>query len=68
MDIEGAEFELIANYPELLGRVQKLMIEIHSAPDSSKNNLLASLAKAGLQQVGQVVEHNGYQLASYQRA
>jgi len=68
VDIEGAEFELIANYPELLGRVQKLMIEIHSAPDASKNNLLASLARAGLQRVGQVVEHSGYELASYQRA
>jgi FkbM family methyltransferase len=67
VDIEGAEFELIANYPELLRRVQKLMIEIHSAPPSSKNGLLSRLEQAGLHRVGQVVEHSGYQLASYQR-
>ena len=67
VDIEGAEYELVANYPGLLERVQKMMIEIHSASDSNQKDLRAAIERAGLQRVGQVLEHSGYQLASYQR-
>ncbi len=67
VDIEGAEYDLVANYPELLQRVDKLMIEIHSAPEERQKEFNASLAEAGLQPVGQVVSHGGFQLARFQR-
>lgn len=68
VDIEGAEYEMVSNYPRLLKRVQKLMMEIHSAPKTRQDELHASLERAGLRPVGRPLDHSGYQLAMFQRA
>ena len=67
IDIEGAEYDLVAQYPELLKQVRRMMIEIHSAPESRQRELRNSLERAGLRQFGAAVEHSGYQLAMFQR-
>ena len=67
IDIEGAEYDFVAQYPELLKQVRRLMIEIHSAPESRQRELRASLERAGLRQFGRTVEHSGYQLAMFER-
>ena len=67
IDIEGAEYDFVAQYPELLKQVRRLMIEIHSAPDSRQSELRVSLERAGLRQFGRAVEHSGYQLAMFER-
>jgi FkbM family methyltransferase len=67
VDIEGAEYQLVATYPELFQRVQKMMIEIHSAPQARQRELRASLERAGLRPTGPRFYHNGYQLAMFQR-
>ena len=67
IDIEGAEYEFARNYQGLLGRVNRLMIEIHSAPESDQHELLEILKKAGLQMAGKPLEHAGFQLAMFHR-
>ena len=67
VDIEGAEFDFVEQYPELLNRVQALMIEIHQAPESKQKRLHLQLAEAGLRLQSAPIEHNGYSLARFQR-
>jgi FkbM family methyltransferase len=67
MDIEGAEYEFVANYPTLMRTVHKLMIEIHAASAVRRKNLHAALHEAGLRPQGEILEHSGYQLAMFQR-
>ena len=67
IDIEGAEYDLVAQYPELLKQVRRMMIEIHSAPESRQSELRNSLECAGLRQFGAAVEHSGHQLAMFER-
>ena len=68
VDIEGSEYELIVNYPDLLRRVQHLMIEIHTAPDERQNELMMSLGRLGLNLVAEPLKHSGYQLAMFERS
>lgn len=67
IDIEGAEYDLVANYPKVLAQVQKLMIEIHSTSEANRNKLDASLDQAGLRKIGRTVDHGEFQLAMFQR-
>lgn len=67
VDIEGAEYEFAANYPELLGRVKYLMIEIHAEEEKKRQQLNQCLKEAGLQLVGDPLDHGSYLLARYQR-
>ncbi|MDX1951875.1 MAG: FkbM family methyltransferase [Verrucomicrobiota bacterium] len=67
IDIEGAEYELVANYPKLFERVEKLIIEIHTAPDTQIKQMLSTFERAGLQPYGKALEHAGYQLAMFER-
>jgi FkbM family methyltransferase len=67
VDIEGAEYDFVENYPKLLQRVQKLMIEIHAAPESHRTRLQDSLYRAGLRLHGSIMDHGGYQLAAFER-
>jgi FkbM family methyltransferase len=67
MDIEGAEFDFVEHYPELLGRVQAVMMEIHQAAEGRQARLYEQLAAAGLKPKGAPIEHGGYSLAMFQR-
>ncbi|HWD91558.1 MAG TPA: FkbM family methyltransferase [Verrucomicrobiae bacterium] len=67
VDIEGAEYALVANYPEFLKRVGKVMIEIHSAPEPQQRALVESLQRAGLRPAANFVNHGHYQLAMFER-
>lgn len=67
VDIEGAEFEFVDQYPELVGRVQALMIEIHDASESKQQRLYAQLQSSGLRLKAPPIEHSGYRLAMFQR-
>lgn len=67
VDIEGAEYDFANTYAELLGRVHRLMIEIHSAPESHQQELLETISGAGLQLIGKPLEHSGFKLAMFQR-
>lgn len=68
VDIEGAEYDLVANYPALFQRVERLMMEIHTASPERPRELHASLAAAGLRPYGRTLDHAGFQLAMFQRA
>jgi FkbM family methyltransferase len=67
IDIEGAEYDFVANYPELLSRVQYLMIEVHSAQETHREQLFKALHAAGLYETDEPLIHSGYQLARFQR-
>lgn len=67
VDIEGAEYDLIANYPALFQRVERLMMEIHTASPERTRELNAALAAAGLRPFGRTLDHAGFQLAMFQR-
>lgn len=67
MDVEGAEYEVIANYPALLRRIRHLMIEIHSESKQKQEQLFEDLSNGGLDLVRPPLKHGGYQLAMFQR-
>jgi FkbM family methyltransferase len=67
VDIEGAEFDFVEQYPELLGRVQSVMMEIHEAPETAQRKLYSQLQVAGLRLKGPALQHSGYALAMFQR-
>ena len=67
IDIEGAEYEFARCYSSLLARVNRVMIEIHSAPATDREELLETFRKAGLKLVGKPLEHSGFELAMFQR-
>jgi FkbM family methyltransferase len=67
IDIEGAEYEFAQNYAGLLQKVNRLMIEIHSAPEAHQQELLEIFSKAGLHMVGKPLEHAGFKLAMFYR-
>ncbi len=68
IDIEGAEYELVKNYPSLLKRVNKVMVEIHAAAEGHEEELYACFRRAGLSPHGQSLDHSGYKLAMFERA
>jgi FkbM family methyltransferase len=67
IDIEGSEFDFVANYPQLLARVQAIMIEVHEAPQLKQERLYWALAAVGLKPKGDVIQHSGATLARFQR-
>src|SRR5262249_19876515 len=67
VDIEGAEYALVANYPDFLKRVNKVMMEIHSAPEMQQRSLVDSLGRAGLKPAANFMNHGHYQLAMFER-
>ncbi|MGO8697757.1 MAG: FkbM family methyltransferase [Limisphaerales bacterium] len=67
IDIEEAEYEFARNYPKLLQGVQRLMIEIHAAPDAQQQELLGIFEQAGLHMACKPLEHAGFQLAMLHR-
>ncbi len=67
VDIEGAEYEFVDQYPILLGKVQAMMIEIHGAADSKPRRLFSQLHEMGLRLKAPPLEHGGNTLAMLQR-
>jgi FkbM family methyltransferase len=67
VDIEGAEFDFIEQYPRLLGRVQAVMIEIHHAPEAKERRLHSQLQEAGLRLRASPLQHGADALAMFQR-
>ena len=67
VDIEGAEFALVENYPALLQRVDKLMIEIHGGKNGEVNQLEQNLWRAGLRKATAPIPHGEFQLAAFER-
>jgi FkbM family methyltransferase len=68
VDIEGAEYELLENYADLLPRVGRILMEIHGQSGGPARDLCAELAAAGFRKRGQEAEHGGFRLAMFERA
>lgn len=67
VDIEGAEYDLVRNYPALFGRVDRLMIEIHRTERGDFGDLEPLLRDAGLSPVGEALEHACHRLMMFER-
>ena len=67
VDIEGAEFDFVGEYPQLIRNVQALMIEIHDGPESKQRQLRAQMEEAGLRLKASPIDHSGHTLAMFQR-
>jgi FkbM family methyltransferase len=67
VDIQGAEFALVDNYPAVFGRVATLIIEIHAAPEFVQVKLRHDLRACGLQPIAEQ-DHGSYRLVVFQRA
>ncbi len=67
VDIEGAEFDFVENYRELLGRVGTLVIEIHGAPEGREASLYHRLVEAGLRPWAEPLKREACSLAMFRR-
>jgi FkbM family methyltransferase len=67
VDIEGAEFDFVEDYRELLCRTQAVMIEVHDAAEARKQRLFSRLDEVGLRLRAAPIENSGSVLASFQR-
>jgi FkbM family methyltransferase len=66
IDIEGGEFELVRSSLEIFSRVKMLFMELHDADRALHEELLNSLASAGLRPVLPLRQAHGHQLAVFQ--
>lgn len=66
IDIEGAEFALVGNYPEVFRRVQTLIMEIHEAAEALQTKLLEDLRACGLEAAAEQ-DHGSYRLVIFRR-
>jgi FkbM family methyltransferase len=53
VDIEGAEFALVDNYPAIFRRTQTLVIEIHEAAEALQEKLRNALRECGLEPIAE---------------
>lgn len=67
LDIEGAEFDFVEQYPELLNRTHAVMAEIHDAPAATHQRLYSRFESAGLRLASPPLKHGGHALAMFQR-
>jgi FkbM family methyltransferase len=67
IDIEGAEFDFVEQYPELLERVLAVMVEIHKTSEDRLGRFHAQMQRAGLQLRTPVLRHGPDLLALFQR-
>lgn len=62
MDIEGSEYTVAEVYPELLGRVGVMFLELHEAEPGRQAEFLATLRDGGLKPVSEAIPSCGQQL------
>ena len=67
VDIEGAKFDFVEQYPQLLGGVRAVMIEIHAAPEAKQRRLHSLPQQAGLRRKAPPLERGGAILSILQR-
>ncbi len=67
VDIEGAEFDFIEQYPHLLGRVTAMMIEIHGTNEARQQLLYSQLQAVGLRLKAPPIGQGSDNLAMFQR-
>lgn len=67
IDIEGGEYELIAEQPEFLERTNLLLIEAHQEKQSVRQSMMQAFHSAGLSQCGETVVANGQDLMMFRR-
>jgi FkbM family methyltransferase len=66
-DIEGSEYRLIANHPDLLRRTRALAIEWHPGPGRDDAAAAAALRAAGLALVHARTTGSGYRVERWER-
>jgi FkbM family methyltransferase len=63
LDIEGAEYALVRQEPEVFARARLVCLELHASAPGRAEELLADLRAAGLESVMPPVASAGHQLA-----
>lgn len=67
IDVEGAEYDLVANYAALLQRVARVMIETHQRAETGTDFIYDALERAGLRLKAPPLRHGTAELAMFQR-
>lgn len=67
IDIEGGEFEMVRSNPELFARTQTIFMELHDAPEAKHQEMISSLAAAGLTLAVPARHAHGCQLLIFSR-
>jgi FkbM family methyltransferase len=67
IDIEGAEYEFVENYPELLKSTNFAMLEIHERPQYRLQSIYEAMEQAGLRLRSAPLKHGVAFLAMFER-
>jgi FkbM family methyltransferase len=67
IDIEGGEYNFISENPQILQKVNLLLLELHQDSETKQNKLLKTLASAGLYANEKPLQSHNHQLIIFQR-
>jgi len=68
IDIEGAEYDFVDNYPDLLEQARVVLMEIHQAPEERQRSLFARLSDAGLRLAAKPLRNEAFVLAMFRKS